>query len=276
MTSRVRARPKDRRGDVPLMRGAILALVAIAVGALFTPPARGADSEPRPTEAEGRSALDKEAKRIFTQRCTACHSFGKGVKVCADLKGVTERRDRAWLMSFIRSSKGMIDSGDTTATSLFAEYKQVQMPDWKDLSDDQINALLDWFAANGPEHIDLDNLSADLATPGDIDSGRALFGGGTRLASGGIACKSCHNVRDTNGGSGASFGPDLTRVYLRYGDRALGTYLKHPCFRRAPDSNGGEYLTQPEIFALKSYLRRVALDTQPNSGSAKGEPHRGK
>ena len=30
----------------------------------------------------------------FTTRCTACHTFGKGVKVGPDLKGVTERRQR--------------------------------------------------------------------------------------------------------------------------------------------------------------------------------------
>ncbi|HWL85050.1 MAG TPA: c-type cytochrome [Polyangiaceae bacterium] len=237
------------RARVPLLRSGILALAIVAAGS-FGAPARGAD-------ADGA----KEAKRIFTQRCTACHTFGKGVKVCADLKGVTERRDRAWLIKFIRASKSVVDSGDATATAVFAQYKQVQMPDWKDLSEDQVGNLLDWFAANGPEHIDLNNLSADLATQGDIDSGRALFAGGARLTSGGIACKSCHNVRDASAPSAGTFGPDLTHVYVRYGDRALGTFLKHPCFRRAPDSAANEYLTAQEIFALKSYLRRVALDS---------------
>ncbi|WP_394826656.1 c-type cytochrome [Pendulispora albinea] len=239
--------------------GGILAIVIVAA-ASFAGPARGADPD---------AAGSKEAKRIFTQRCTACHTFGKGAKVCADLKGVTERRDRAWLIKFIRSAQSLVDAGDPTATALYEEYKRMRMPDWNDLSDEQIGTLLDWFAANGPEHIDLDNLSADLATPGDIDAGRALFAGATRLTSGGIACKNCHNVSDGRAGTAGSLGPDLTGTYTRYGDRALGAFLKRPCFRRAPDSAANEYLTAQEIFALKSYLRRVALDTSSHPIGAK-------
>src|SRR4051812_31211481 len=63
-----------------------------------------------------------EAKKIFTTRCMACHTFGKGVKVGPDLKGVTERRQRAWLLKFIRSSQSVIDSGDEIATGLFAQF----------------------------------------------------------------------------------------------------------------------------------------------------------
>jgi protein SCO1/2 len=46
-----------------------------------------------------------DAKKIFNQRCTACHTFGKGVKVGPDLKGVTARRQRPWLLKFVRSSQ---------------------------------------------------------------------------------------------------------------------------------------------------------------------------
>ena len=90
-----------------------------------------------------------EAKKIFTTRCTACHTFGKGVKVGPDLKGVTERRQRAWLLKFIRSSSKVIESGDEIATGLFAQFNQQRMPDWVDLSEEQVNSILDWLAANG-------------------------------------------------------------------------------------------------------------------------------
>src|SRR5215475_5830540 len=75
-----------------------------------------------------------EAKVIFKKRCTACHTFGKGTKVGPDLKGVTDRRTRDWLLKFVRSSSEMIASGDATATKLFAEFKRERMPDWDDLS----------------------------------------------------------------------------------------------------------------------------------------------
>src|SRR6476661_7814509 len=60
------------------------------------------------------SAFD--AKKVFNSRCTACHTFGKGVKVGPDLKGVTARRQRPWLQQFIRGSSKVIASGDPTAT----------------------------------------------------------------------------------------------------------------------------------------------------------------
>src|SRR5262245_56839565 len=64
-------------------------------------------------------AGNPEAKAIFRKRCTACHTFGKGVKVGPDLKGVNERRTREWLLRFVRGSSSIIQSGDPTATKLF-------------------------------------------------------------------------------------------------------------------------------------------------------------
>src|SRR5689334_22472700 len=74
-----------------------------------------------------------EAKKIFNQRCTSCHTFGKGVKVGPDLKGVNERRTRPWLLKFIRSSQGFIKEGDPIATGLFDQFRRQRMPDWLDL-----------------------------------------------------------------------------------------------------------------------------------------------
>src|SRR5436309_11066166 len=122
-------------------RPPILAVLAASTAAALLMPVRSA----RAGDAAG------EAKRIFNQRCTACHTYGKGVKVGPDLKGVTERRRRPWLLKFIRSSQGVIQAGDPVAKGLFQEFKQQRMPDWTDLSEPQITAILDWFAAAGPE-----------------------------------------------------------------------------------------------------------------------------
>ena len=92
-----------------------------------------------------------EAATIFGKRCTACHTYGKGIRVGPDLKGVTDRRKRDWLLKFIHSSQSVIQAGDPTATALFQQFKQQRMPDWTDLTPQQINALLDYFAAGGPE-----------------------------------------------------------------------------------------------------------------------------
>jgi mono/diheme cytochrome c family protein len=201
-----------------------------------------------------------EAARTFEQRCTACHTFGHGIKVGPDLKGVTDRRSRAWIVAFVRGSSGVIASGDPTATALFTEFKGVRMPDWSDLSEAQVGAVLDWFAADGPDHEgEPDERSASLAEASDVEIGRRLFHGTMRFATGGVPCAACHATRDGAATSGGSFGPDLTDVYVRYQDRALTTFLRLPCVPRAPDSAAARFLAPEESFALKAYLRTVAL-----------------
>ena len=143
-----------------------------------------------------RPAHAVDAKKVFNQRCTACHTFGKGVKVGPDLKGVTVRRQRPWLLKFIRSSQRVIASGDPVANDLFRTFKRQRMPDWTDLSPQDVSAILDWLAADGPEQKPADERDAELAGAAEVARARALFDGRTPLASGGLACGACHTVRD--------------------------------------------------------------------------------
>src|SRR5215469_4263512 len=124
--------------------------------------------------AAGTSATE-QAKVIFRKRCTACHTYGKGIKVGPDLKGATERRNREWLLRFVASSSSVIRSGDPTATKLFRDFKQERMPDWVDLSREQIAALLDFLAADGPLQKEPDERDATTATAAEVESGRQLF-----------------------------------------------------------------------------------------------------
>jgi mono/diheme cytochrome c family protein len=206
-----------------------------------------------------RAAHATDAKKIFNQRCTACHTFGKGVKVGPDLKGVTARRQRPWLLKFIRSSQTVIGGGDPVATALFRTFKKQRMPDWTDLSPQDVNAILDWLAADGPEQKPADERDAELATTADIGRARALFDGRTPLASGGLACAACHSVRDHGHRVGGTLGPELTDTYVKYRDRALTLQLRHPCTPRQPELSTGRYLEPDEAFAIKAYLRDVAL-----------------
>jgi mono/diheme cytochrome c family protein len=223
-------------------------LVIVAFSLALSVPARAATGSP-------------EAKKIFNQRCTACHSFGKGIKVGPDLKGVTKRRERPWLLKFIRSSQGVIGGGDPIATKLFADFKKQRMPDWTDLSEAQITAILEWFAVDGPEQKEPDERNAALATAAEIGVGRALFSGATPQANGGLACAACHTIQDGDGAdkgtAGGTLGPDLSISYARYQDRAMTLFLKKPCSPRAPQK--AEYLTPQESFAIKAYLRQATV-----------------
>ena len=108
------------------------------------------------------AALATDAKKIFNQRCTACHTFGKGVKVGPDLKGVTSRRQRPWLISFVRASSKAIKAGDPVAVELYRKFKQQRMPDWTDLSPADVGAIMDWLAADGPEQKQPDERDAEV------------------------------------------------------------------------------------------------------------------
>jgi mono/diheme cytochrome c family protein len=142
----------------------VVLVVMVAAGLLGTAPAAGA-------------AFDPAA--VFTLQCAGCHSVGKGEVVGPDLQGVTARRDRRWLHSFIRSSQGLVGQGETTAAALFARYKK-RMPD-HDFSDGEIDSLLAFIAAGGPRGSEGDLRRASMATPAEVARGRALFTGGWPL-----------------------------------------------------------------------------------------------
>ncbi|HKD83008.1 MAG TPA: c-type cytochrome [Candidatus Angelobacter sp.] len=199
-----------------------------------------------------------EAAAIFGKRCTACHTYGKGIKVGPDLKGVTDRRKHEWLLKFIHSSSTVINSGDPTAANLFAQFKQQRMPDWTDLSEKQINDILEYIAIGGPDIKPDDERNAELAAPGERERGRRLFAGEEPLKYGARACITCHSIQGM--GWGGSLGPDLTQTYLRYQDRALTEFLRQPCFQWRTASASPHYLTPKESFALKSFLRQVAFE----------------
>lgn len=217
------------------------------------------------TSAAAQTA-PSEAATNFTRRCTGCHTYGKGVKVGPDLKGVTDRRKRPWLMSFIRSSQTVIKSGDPTATNLFRQFNRQQMPD-HELSAQQIEELLDYLAAGGPEQQSIDERPASMATRAEIEEGRRLFHGEKRFAHGGQACSGCHSV-NTGGLRGGNLGPDLSTSYLSFRDMVLTSFLKRACFPRAPEISKVEFLTPQESFNLKAYLREVSLPK--SEGRARG------
>ncbi len=83
---------------------------------------------------------------VFQSRCSACHTVGKGDAVGPDLAGVTTRRDRGWLVRYLRAPDQMLAEKDPIAISLFAKYKNVPMPNLR-LSEGEIATLLSFLEA---------------------------------------------------------------------------------------------------------------------------------
>jgi protein SCO1/2 len=65
---------------------------------------------------------------LFKKMCAPCHTIGVGDRVGPDLRGVTTRRDEAWLESFIQNPSKMRAKQDPIALALAAEYPAVRMP----------------------------------------------------------------------------------------------------------------------------------------------------
>jgi len=136
---------------------------------------------------------------------------------------------------------------------LFAEFKKQRMPDWTDLSEKQINEILDFIAIGGPDIKPADERNAELASLSDLELGRQLFSGAQRFKYGIQPCSACHSVQGA--GLEGSLGPDLTQTYFKFQDRALTEFLRRPCFQ--VETTGTHYLTAKEVFALKAFLRQA-------------------
>jgi mono/diheme cytochrome c family protein len=79
-------------------------------------------------------------RKLYSQNCTVCHAINN-VVVGPALKDVQDRRPLPWLISFIRNSQRVIQSGDEYAVKLYEQYNKTEMPSF-DFSDDEILNIL--------------------------------------------------------------------------------------------------------------------------------------
>lgn len=76
------------------------------------------EAEEGPTD----EALAREGEKLFQAKgCNACHKFGEGRLVGPDLAGVTERREKQWIVSMILHPDSMVRA-DSIARRLLSEY----------------------------------------------------------------------------------------------------------------------------------------------------------
>lgn len=101
------------------------------------PPAR--NSAMNTGMAMGHQAGQSMYKKI----CAPCHTIGVGDKVGPDLRGVTERRDRSWLVSYLRNPPAMTKT-DPVARELAARFAPVSMPNMR-LSEQDADDLISFL-----------------------------------------------------------------------------------------------------------------------------------
>lgn len=82
---------------------------------------------------------------LYRTRCAVCHTIGQGDRLGPDLYGVVDRRDRGWLISWLKAPDEMLANKDPIALGLFAKYQELPMPNLQ-LSDDDVMELIDYLA----------------------------------------------------------------------------------------------------------------------------------
>lgn len=92
------------------------------------------------------TTADAGGGELFQSRCNVCHSVTDEVKIGPGLGGITEKRSQEWLMTWIKDSDAMIKSGDPDAIAIYEEYNKSAMPAFTDLSDADIQGLIDYMA----------------------------------------------------------------------------------------------------------------------------------
>ncbi len=205
----------------------------------------------------GRAAA-QETDEYFKTNCANCHTIGGGRLAGPDLKDVSQRRDRAWLVRFVTNPKATVDSGDSYAANLVQEFRGQVMPTIQGLTPQRAERLLDLIDAESKlpkSRFAGLQISDRPFTDEDIEAGHDLFAGRKRFASGAPACLSCHTVRGVGGLGGGRLGPDLTHVYEKLGGRkALASWLLMPETTTMKPIYAKHRLDDTEILALTAYL----------------------
>lgn len=207
-------------------------------------------------------AQTSEAVGFFRQNCTSCHTIGGGRLTGPDLKNVTQRKDRAWLVQWLQDPGAVIASGDPYALKMQQESRGVVMPAIAGMTKDQAEALLDMIEAESKlakSQFAGSAISDRPFTRADLAAGKALFWGERRLKNGGPACASCHTLNEIGGLGGGQLGPDLSLVYERLnGRKGVGTWLLNPASPTMRPIFGKRPLQPDEIFALLAVLENAA------------------
>ena len=207
----------------------------------------------------------------YRSNCMSCHTIGGGRLTGPDLKNVTGRAERLWLLKFIADPRVMIESGDRYALQLKDEARGVVMPTFPGMTPQRAQALLDLIDAESKlekSQFQGVKLSDRPFTAADVTVGRDIFIGRVQLKNGGASCISCHSVQGLGGFGGGGLAPDLTTVMERYGGRkTLSTWLTAPATPTMQSLFKSHPIEAEEVLPLVAFFQST-LQRNPEDPSA--------
>lgn len=209
-------------------------------------------------------ALDAQSpSEFYDQNCAGCHTIGQGAAAGPDLRDVTRRRDREWLIRFLLDPDDF--KSDPGVAKMIQEAGGLEMPTTEGLTREMAIALLQLIeqrSASASAYPAPD--SGQPVTPADVEQGRDLFTGRARLIAKGPACVQCHDTATLAAPGGGRMGPDLTQAHARLGGtRGLAAWLQAaptPVMKAVYRSTA---LTPDESRLLAAFLEDAARAQAP-------------
>jgi hypothetical protein len=61
------------------------------------------------------------------------------------LKGISQRRDLAWITKWVQNSGNVIKSGDKYANEIFIKYNKIQMTAFDKLSGEDVKSIVSYI-----------------------------------------------------------------------------------------------------------------------------------
>jgi cytochrome c551/c552 len=140
-----------------VLQGFLLTLVVIGAfkfgGYLLTipppeEPKEAANNSVTVTEP-ALSPLAVTGKSIFQNNCATCHSLTRDV-VGPMLQNVPQRLEKKVIYAWIRNPAAVLKSGDPYFNALVKKFNGVMMTGFPNLTDGEIDAILEYFSAGAP------------------------------------------------------------------------------------------------------------------------------
>lgn len=207
----------------------------------------------------------------FATNCSSCHTIGGGPQFGPDLKGLSERQTREWLMEWMMDPLGVLASGDPYALELQRQARGAVMTSIPGMNEARAARLLDFIDEQSQldQSLFMGAAAEQPLGPEEAVEGRELFVGARLPQNGGPACIACHTVSSLGSLGGGRLGPDLTQVYGRLGGRqglipwlgAVPSPTMRPIFQEHP-------LEEDEVLALVAFLKEETENDGPENRAA--------
>lgn len=140
------------------------------------------------TQLSAQDADAVKGKGIFNANCAACHKLDKKL-IGPALEGISERRTKEWLHSWIKDNNALRASGDADAIAIYEEYNKMPMTAYPQLSDQDIDDILA-YTDNKPQAKPETAVGATSAAALGIDSLQVVKGKNIFNAN----CAACHKL----------------------------------------------------------------------------------